>query len=319
MWWCLGIALLEIFFTVPGSRLGHRLRRRPQPRGIKPFDVVCVDSLVDRECLKRNPMNQLHPSDATPNHPATSLTGDPTSPSADQLATATTYAELSAIVLDRKPLGAVLRRVAELAVKTIPNIDDASVTLIERGRPRTVAFSGQLAVTLDERQYEDGFGPCLDAARHGQTILVDTHSDDGNYPGFAQQARRQGIRHVLSIGMPALQKTSGGMNLYSSGAAGPFDDATVATASALAGHAAVTLFNAAMYAGAQDEVMQMKQAMASRAQIEQAKGVIMRDHRCTPEEAFSIMVDLSSRSNRKLRDVAQTIVTEATSGEHGKH
>ena len=258
-------------------------------------------------------MNQQHATGPVPEHsskPQVSrglqIGGEWVSPE--------TYAELSAIVLGSQPLGAVLRRIAELAVKTIPGIDDASVTLIERGRPRTVAFSGQLAVTLDERQYETGFGPCLDAARHGQTILLDTWDEGGVYAEFARQARRQGIRHVLSIGMPALQKTSGGMNIYSSGAAGVLDEATIDTATALAGHAAVTLFNAALYAGAQDEVAQLKQAMASRAQIEQAKGIIMRDRRCTAEEAFAILVDLSSHANRKLRDIAASIIADATAG-----
>jgi GAF domain-containing protein len=246
------------------------------------------------------------PDDSTPSHG-----GDSMSKATELSLDASTYAELSAIVLDRQPLGAVLRRIAELAAKTIPGIDDASITLIERGRPRTVAFSSQLAVTLDERQYEDGFGPCLDAARHGQTILLDTDGEHGVYSEFARQARRQGVRHVLSIGMPTLQQTRGGMNVY--GAVGPFEEATIDAATAFAGHAAVTLFNAALYAGAQDEVAQMKQAMASRAQIEQAKGVIMGEHRCTSEEAFRILVEMSSLSNRKLRDVAQSVVTDATS------
>jgi GAF domain-containing protein len=233
--------------------------------------------------------------------------------SAEPAVSASTYAELSGIVLARQPLGVVLRHIADLAAKTIPGIDEASVTLIERGRPRTVAFSGQLAVTLDERQYEDGFGPCLDAARHGQTILLDAENHDGTYGTFARQARRQGVSHVLSVGMPALQQTSGGMNLYGSGSASPFDEATIEAATTFAGHAAVTLFNAALYAGAQDEVAQMKQAMASRAQIEQAKGVIMSQRHCGAEEAFAILVDLSSNTNRKLRDVAQSVVDDAIS------
>jgi GAF domain-containing protein len=223
------------------------------------------------------------------------------------------YADLAAIVLERQPLGAVLHRIAELAVKTIPAIDEASVTVVERGRPRTIAFSGQLAITLDERQYEEGFGPCLDAARHGQTVLLDTEVEDGIYSGFARQARREGIRHVLSIGMPALQQTGGGLNIYSSGAGGPLDEATITEATAFAGHAAVTLFNAALYAGAQNEVAQMKQAMSSRAQIEQAKGVLMSQHRCTADEAFRILVEMSSHSNRKLRDIAQSVISDATS------
>jgi hypothetical protein len=229
---------------------------------------------------------------------------------------AATQAELATIVLADQPLGVVLRRVAELAVKTIPGVDDASVTLIERGRPRTVAFHGQLAVTLDERQYRNGFGPCLEAAAHGQTIRVDTEDEppDGIYADFSREARRQGIRHVLSVGMPPLQQTSGGVNIYGSGAGGAFDDTTVEAVTTFSAHAAVTLFNAAVAAGARDEVAQMKQAMASRAEIEQAKGMVMLAHRCTADEAFAIMVKVSSRSNRKLRDVARAIIQDGVSG-----
>jgi hypothetical protein len=154
-------------------------------------------------------MNQQQPPQQGPDEPDTSSAGDVLSRPGDRSGNATAYAELSALVLERQPLGAVLRRIADLAVKSIPDLDDASITLIRRGHPETVAFSGHLAITLDERQYEDGFGPCLDAARHGQTILVDAQQEkqeNGIYAEFARQALRQGVRHVLSIGMPALQR-----------------------------------------------------------------------------------------------------------------
>jgi GAF domain-containing protein len=244
-------------------------------------------------------------NDPRPDPPGVSVTRD------EDPALANVYAELAKIVLGSQPLGALLRQVSELAVKAIPGIDEASVTLVERGRAQTVAFSGQLAATLDERQYEAGFGPCLDAAAYGQSIVVDTSKEDGIYADFARQARRQGVRYVVSVGMPALQGIGGGMNIYSSGAAGPIDDATVNTATMFAGHAAVTMFNAALYAGAREQVAQMKQAMASRAQIEQAKGVIMRERRCTAEEAFEVLAEMSSRSNRKLRDIALSVITDA--------
>ena len=47
----------------------------------------------------------------------------------------------------------------------------------------------------------------------------------------------------------------------------------------------------------------MQAAMANRAVIEQAKGIIMGQRRCTPDEAFAILVKLSQDTNRKLRDV----------------
>jgi hypothetical protein len=49
----------------------------------------------------------------------------------------------------------------------------ASVILVESSdRAFTAAFSGQLALDLDERQYQDGFGPCLEVAQSAGTVTV---------------------------------------------------------------------------------------------------------------------------------------------------
>jgi AmiR/NasT family two-component response regulator len=53
--------------------------------------------------------------------------------------------------------------------------------------------------------------------------------------------------------------------------------------------------------------------MISRAGIEQAKGIIMRDRRCTADEAFLLLRNLSAVTNRKLRDVAQALIEDALS------
>ena len=229
----------------------------------------------------------------------------PASPTAPALAA---YAELAASVVNERPLGTVLRRVVELAVRVVPGADDVSITLIERGRARTVAFTGQLATALDERQYKDGFGPCMDAAITGQVISIDDTARNRHYPEFSRQARRHGIHHTLSIGMPTFQDTTGALNIYGSGEAGPFAQATRDIASTFASYAAIAMLNAALYAGAVEEITQMRQAMASRAGIEQAKGVLMRDRHCTADEAFDLLRDMASRTSRKLRDVAQAVL-----------
>ena len=59
---------------------------------------------------------------------------------------------------------------------------------------------------------------------------------------------------------------------------------------------------------------QMRQAMETRAVIEQAKGMLIAAHGCTPEEAFQMLSESSQRSNRKLRDVAKAMVDRAQSG-----
>ena len=45
--------------------------------------------------------------------------------------------------------------------------------------------------------------------------------------------------------------------------------------------------------------------------IEQAKGVLMRDHQCDAEEAFEMLRHASQHTNRKVRDVAAAIVNDA--------
>jgi GAF domain-containing protein len=221
------------------------------------------------------------------------------------------YAELARIVLGGQPLGAVLSRVADLAADLVPGIDEVSVTLIDRGRARSVAFSGRLAVILDERQYEDGFGPCMDAAVTGEIIAVEDTATDAHYPQFGAAAARAGVRHSLSIGLTAMmQGTTGALNLY--GMEDPLDASSRDVASGFASYAAVAVSNAAVYAGALDEVEQMRAAMASRATIEQAKGIVMATRRCTAEQAFDFLRETSSRSNRKLRDIAQVLVEEVT-------
>jgi GAF domain-containing protein len=227
-------------------------------------------------------------------------------------------AELARIRLDDQPLTKVLERVAQLAKEVLPDARDVSVTLLDdaRGaytgpaRAKTVAFTGDLAVDLDERQYRSGFGPCLDVAVSGGTIQVDT-SDDSRYPEFSAAARRLGVTHSLSVGLPIPQRTIGALNIY--GSAGPFTDREVESAHAFAGHAAVAVANAALYASTADLARNLQIAMASRAVIEQAKGIVMAQHRCSADHAFELLRAGSQRQNVKLRVLCQSIVDSATS------
>jgi GAF domain-containing protein len=209
-----------------------------------------------------------------------------------------------------EPVGAMLERVARLAKETVPGVDEASVTLMKNGKPRTIAFTGPLAIHLDERQYETGFGPCLDAVVSGSLIIIPDTKAETTYKDFAAVAARQGVTHTLSMGMPIATSTIGGLNLY--GTHGdPYDDDALELAGTFAGYAGIALANAAALADALDEVAGLRTAMQTRAVIEQAKGILMRDERCTADEAFRLLVRASNASNRKLHDIALSLVEGA--------
>jgi len=57
--------------------------------------------------------------------------------------------------------------------------------------------------------------------------------------------------------------------------------------------------------------------LESQAPIEQAKGIIIAQTRCTPEQAFEILRRASQRSNTKLRLLALDLVARTSRSEAG--
>jgi AmiR/NasT family two-component response regulator len=64
----------------------------------------------------------------------------------------------------------------------------------------------------------------------------------------------------------------------------------------------------------QDEVDDLRTAMETRPVIDQAKGVLIAERGCSPEEAFGMLSAASQRDNRKVRDIARAIVDGAQTG-----
>ena len=220
------------------------------------------------------------------------------------------FAELSKIMLGGQQLSQTLARVAELAKQTIPGAAEVSVTLLHESETASVVFTGPLASQLDERQYEAGFGPCVDAALSGTTVAIENTADSPTYRDFGRIARRHGITHTMSIGLPVQRRTIGALNVY--GADGiAFDDTTKELATTFASYAAVALANADLYTSTANLAANLQRALESRAVIDQAKGILMRDHRISPDAAFDLLVQLSNTSNRKVREIAQDIVDDA--------
>jgi len=221
------------------------------------------------------------------------------------------FARLGRIKLRETDLDGVLDTIASLAKRTIPGTDEVSVTLVRGKAAHTAAFTGDLALHADEAQYATGYGPCLDAAASVAVMSVTDMATETRWPAWSARSREQGICSSLSIGLPVEQTVTGALNIYST-KPDAFDDDAVALAQTFAGYAAVALANAHLYDTTATLAQHLQVAMESRAVIEQAKGIIMGERRCTSDEAFRILTKLSQDSNRKLRDVAAALVARAT-------
>jgi GAF domain-containing protein len=220
------------------------------------------------------------------------------------------FAAIARIRLSEITLDGVLSQLAGLAQRTIPGAAQVSVTLSRGKGAYTAAFTGELAINLDETQYERGHGPCLDALASGETLAVPDMSRETRWPDFAVRAREAGCHSSLSVGLPVHESVSGALNIYAMGPEA-FDDDAIDLAQTFAAYAAVVLANAHLYDAQATLAHHMQTAMENRALIEQAKGIIMGDRGCTSEDAFKILTKLSQDTNRKLRDVAQVLVNRA--------
>lgn len=182
-----------------------------------------------------------------------------------------------------------------------------SITLVGEQGPYTAAHTGDLALDLDERQYAQLSGPCLQAAREKATVSVPDAAGDTRWSGWAQRAASAGVGSVLAVGLPIVDGVTGALNIYGR-RPGAFDDEVTVLAQTFAGYAAVALGNAILYHRTADLARHLTAAMESRAVIEQAKGVIMAERRCTADEAFAFLTAISQDTNRKLRDVAAALI-----------
>jgi GAF domain-containing protein len=212
-----------------------------------------------------------------------------------------------------QPLGETLERVAELAGQAIPPVAAVAVTLLDhRRRPITALWTDDKAPRIDQAQYEQDAGPCLAAYKERRIIRVDdVRMVRDQWPAFSQRAVEEGMLSTLSLPLVAGPETFGAFNLYARAPAA-LSAKDEADAELFATEASVVLANAAAYWTMSDLASGLQTAMDSRAQIEQAKGVLMASRHCTPEEAFQMMVQASQRNNEKLRVIAARIVTSQT-------
>ena len=167
-------------------------------------------------------------------------------------------------------------------------------------------FTSDLAEQGDAAQYAAGEGPCLSALAERRAIAIDSFTDDARWPAFRLRAAGLGIGAVVS--MPLVSDgLRGTLNLYS-GTVGGFPLTERPNASLFAEQAAVAIANAQAFHVASQLVEQMQAALASRAVIEQAKGILMEREACDADQAFELLRSTSQRMNRKLREIAEDLV-----------
>ena len=219
---------------------------------------------------------------------------------------------LAGVALTQSDLEATLEEICRIATRAVENADGASITTFPQGRPVALA-SDDWAKQFDELQYEEHEGPCLDAYRTGNAFRVRDMAKEHRWPSYVPRALERGTLSMMSLPMAAEGNVIGALNIYSK-QVDAFDGEAASVGEIVAAHAGLASQVSAAFFGHRALAEQLTEAMASRAIIEQAKGILMAAARCGPDEAFDLLVRLSQTSHRKLREVAHEVVAKATSG-----
>jgi len=88
---------------------------------------------------------------------------------------------------------------ADWARQSVPGATHASFTVIRDGAPTTPAATDPVATALDLVQYADGAGPCLDAVRRGQAVVVQDTGSERRWPRYARAAQEHAVLGSMSV------------------------------------------------------------------------------------------------------------------------
>jgi hypothetical protein len=205
-----------------------------------------------------------------------------------------------------------LREIAELAAARVDAATYASITRLRGPLYITVAVSDEIARAIDDAQYADDTGPCLEALRTGRPVGVpDIAATTMRWPGFHEEAPRLGLHASVSV---PLHTARGGpvavLNLYGrdQAAMAPL----IAEICSLQGYpleeAAGPGRPALTDEGGRELVAGYAEALAVRARITLALTVIMTESRCTSDDAYVSLCIRAAQAGTGLDEAAVAVI-----------
>lgn len=220
--------------------------------------------------------------------------------------------------LARLPLQGLDRRrsveaVAGICATVLSDGAAVSVTLGPPTEPTLVATTAKLAQDADGALIVAQEGPAQTAWEQRRALHVpDLHRVD-DWPRFARRVRGSGLRSLVAMPIHAGETPLGALNVYSA-EVGAFDEHVREGLGLLASAAGAVLHEMQSKSELEELAEQLGSALRSRATIDQAKGILMVLYGEDADQAFERLVDISSRSNLKVRDVAAQVIAEAAAG-----
>ena len=224
----------------------------------------------------------------------------------DPAAALAAFSEAARDLLSEVTIDDVFEHVVDLAVAAIEGCDYAGIFFLDGGVVTTPAFTDPVVVVVDDAQHANGEGPCLDAMAEGETYYAEDLADQTRWPDFAPEATARGVRSLLALPL-ATGEVMGALNLYA-GYPRAFGVIDRARAQLLAALASAAFSLAQTHENENRRAVNFQVGLATREMIGQAQGILMERERISADQAFDILRRASQHLNRRLREVAQTLI-----------
>ncbi|MDQ1046881.1 GAF and ANTAR domain-containing protein [Streptomyces sp. V4I2] len=212
-------------------------------------------------------------------------------------------------------LDTLLRDLTDRAVEAVPGAAACSITVRRADRLLTLAGSRGLPSGLDQRQYENGSGPCVEAAETNAEQYAPDLETDTRWPTYTSYALSVGVRCVLALPIDVEGERGAALNLYGvqSGALGRGRGRDAARAFAARVGDAINV--ALRVERRRESTADVRTALLSRSVIDQAIGILMAQERIDARIALQRLRRVSMDHNVKLRDLCTDLVARVSGGD----
>jgi GAF domain-containing protein len=203
----------------------------------------------------------------------------------------------------------VLYELCDAAVVTLDAAGAGVSVAVGEGRLEFVTSTDHTVVTIEQAQERHQAGPCVEAFRSGEVVVVSDISQT-TWPHYRAAAAQAGFESVVGLPLRLDDHRVGSLNVYDRRVR-EWSEADLAAARVLADVATAYLVRAGELAEARKLGEQLQHALDSRIVIEQAKGMLSRDHSISVDAAFELLRSHSRRTNTPLRQVAHAVVHDS--------
>jgi GAF domain-containing protein len=217
--------------------------------------------------------------------------------------------ELVSVVLDVPTMQEVLAQLIEITRRATDGTSAISVTAHEDGSYHTAASTGPDARHVDEYEYAEGAGPCIDAIESGERQLSPDVLADERWPTFSAVAVDAGFRSVAGVPLVAGDRTVGALNLYATEPDGLRE--VLALAERMTGPLATVVANALAMRRVTKLGETLQTELAQLATVEQAIGILMAHRSWDGQTAERALQRTAAATGRSIDDVALRIVDHA--------